>query len=187
MPFEKFFLCNRNVFILGCSHISTTKIQKCSESRTLFQGDCPRLPRSLSWKKSRALRQVWHKPECILEARAFFAFSETKESKTTGRLCSLLTICISMVEVFYSMHAQLLWTSEYPPCIWWDVWGENRQTSVSGKWYKTLGKYTGFPLMSVNLWRVIPIPTTVLTLVTSLTGISHLTWSIKSLQNGVRP
>jgi hypothetical protein len=42
---------------------------------------------------------VWHKPEHILEARAFFAFPEMKESKTTGRLCSSLTIRISMVEV----------------------------------------------------------------------------------------
>ena len=57
--------------------------EKCSKSRTLFQGDCPRLPRSLSWKKSRALRRVWHKPERMLEARAFFVFPETKESKTT--------------------------------------------------------------------------------------------------------
>jgi len=29
--------------------------------------------------------------------------------------------------------------------------------------------------MSVNLWRVVLIPTTVLALVTSMTGISHLT------------
>ena len=99
MPFEKFFLCSRNVFILGCSHTSTTKIRKCFESRALFWGDRPRFPRSLSWKTSRALRRVWHKPEHILEARAFFAFPEMKESKTTGRLCSSLTIRISMVEV----------------------------------------------------------------------------------------
>jgi hypothetical protein len=26
-----------------------------------------------------------------------------------------------MVEVFNSMCAQSLWTSEYPPCIWWYV------------------------------------------------------------------
>jgi hypothetical protein len=96
--------------------------------------------------------------------------------KTTGRLCSSLTICISIVEVCNSMRTQSLWTSEYPPCIWWYVWGENRQTSVSGKCYETQGKYTLFPLMSVNLWRVVPIPKTVLTLVTSLKGISqHLT------------
>ena len=69
-------------------------------------------------KKSRAFGRVWHKPERILEARAFFAFQETKESKTTGRLCSSLTCCISMVEVFNSMLMQSLWTSEYPPCIW---------------------------------------------------------------------
>jgi hypothetical protein len=92
-----------------------------------------------------------------------------------GRLCSSLTIRISIVEVFNSMCMQSLWTSEYPPCIWWYVWGENRRTSVSGKWYETQGKYAGFPLMSVNLWSVVPIPTTVLTLVTSLSGISHLT------------
>ncbi len=147
MPFEKFFLCSRNVFILGGSHTSTIKIRKkCSESRTLFWGDCPRLPRLLSWKRSRALRQVWHKPERMLEARAFFAFPETKESKTAWRLCSSLTICILIVEVFNSMRTQLLWTSEYPPCIWWYVWGENRRTSVSGKWYETQGKYAGFPL-----------------------------------------
>ena len=150
------------------------KFEKCSESRTLFWGDRPRFPRSLSWKKSRAFRRVWHKPERILEARVFFAFPETKESKTTGRLCSSLTCRISMVEVFNSMRTQSLWTSEYPPCIWWYVWGENRRTSVSGKWYATQGKYIGFPLMSVNnLWRVVPIPATVLTLVTSLTGMSH--------------
>ncbi len=105
---------------------------------------------------------------------AFFAFTETKESKTMGRLCSSLTINILMVEVFNNMCAQSLWTSEYPPCIWWYVWGENRQTSVSGKWYKTQGKYAGFPLMSVNLWRVVPIPTTVLTFVISLSGFC--TW-----------
>ena len=97
------------------------KSEKCFQSRTLFQGDCPRFPRSLSWKKSRAFRRVWHKPECILEARAFFAFPETKESKTTGRLCSSLTIHISIVEVFNSMRTYSLWTSEYPPCIWWYV------------------------------------------------------------------
>jgi hypothetical protein len=57
------------------------------------------------------------KPERMLEARAFFAFPETKELKTTGRLCSFLTIRISMVEVFNSMRMQSLWTSEYPPCI----------------------------------------------------------------------
>ncbi len=28
MPFEKFFLCSRIVYILGCSHTSTTKIRK---------------------------------------------------------------------------------------------------------------------------------------------------------------
>ena len=164
-------------FILGSSHTSTTKFEKCSKSRTLLRGDRPRFPRSLSWKKSRAFRRVWHKPERILEARAFFAFPETKESKTTGRLCSSLTICISMIEVFNSMRTQSLWTSEYPPCIWWYVWcwWENRQTSVSGKWYKTQGKYIVFPLMSVNLRRVVPIPTTVVALVTSLTWISHLT------------
>ncbi len=61
MPFEKFFLCWRNIFILSRSHTSTTKIKKKSESRTLFRGDCPRFPRSLSWKKSRAFRRVWHK------------------------------------------------------------------------------------------------------------------------------
>jgi len=95
------------------------KFEKCSKSRILFQGDCLIFPRSLSWKESRAFRQVWHKPERILEARAFFAFPETKESKTMGRLCSSLTIHILMVEVFNSMCMQLLWTSEYPPCIWW--------------------------------------------------------------------
>ena len=76
------------------------KLEKCSESRTLFWGDRHRFPRSLSWKKSRAFKRVWHKPERILEGRAFFAFPETKESKTTERLCSSLTIRISMVEVF---------------------------------------------------------------------------------------
>jgi hypothetical protein len=64
------------------------KFGNCSESRTQFRGDRPRFPRSLSWKKSRAFRRVWHKPKRILEARAFFAFLETKELKTTGRLCS---------------------------------------------------------------------------------------------------
>ena len=173
---HKVFFCATEMFSFSAAPTQAPqKFEKCFESRTLFQGDCPRLPRSLSWKKSRALRRVWHKPEHIFKARAFFAFPETKESKRTGRLCSSLTIRISMVEVFNSMRAQSLWNSEYPPCIWWYVWGENRWTSVWGKWYKTQGKYTGFPLMSVNLWRVVPIPTTVLTLVTSLTGISHLT------------
>jgi hypothetical protein len=175
MPFEKFCLCSRNVLFLAAPTQVPQKFEKCSESRTLFWGDRPRFPRSLSWKRSRAFRRVWHKPERILEAIAFFAFPETKESKTTGRLCSSLTCHISMVDVFNSMRMQLLWTSEYPPCIWWYVWGENRRTSVSGKWYETQGKYTGLPLMSVNLWRVVPIPTTVLTLVTFLTGIWHLT------------
>ncbi len=44
MPFKKFLLCSRNVFILHHKII-----EKCSESRTLFLGDCPILPRSLSW------------------------------------------------------------------------------------------------------------------------------------------
>jgi len=120
------------------------KFEKCSESRTLFQGDRPRFPRSLTWKKSRAFRGVWHKPERILEARAFFAFPDTKESKTTGRICSSLRIHISIVEVFNSMRTQSPWTSEYPPCIWRHVWGENRQTSASGKWYETQGNILGF-------------------------------------------
>ena len=119
------------------------KFKKCSESRTLFQGDCLRLSRSLSWKKSR-----WHKPEHMLEARAFFAFPETKESKTMGRL--LLKIRILMDEVFNSIHAQSLWISEYPPCIWWYIWGENIWTSVLGKWYEAQGKYTGCPFKELN-------------------------------------
>jgi hypothetical protein len=60
------------------------KFKKCYKSRTLFGGDCPRLPRSLSWKKFTALRRVWHKPECILEARAFFAFPETLAGKVAN-------------------------------------------------------------------------------------------------------
>jgi hypothetical protein len=111
--------CAAEMFSFSAAPTHTPqKFKKCSESRTLFQGDRPRFPRSLSWKTSRALRRVWHKPEHILEARAFFAFPEMKESKTTGRLCSSLTIRISMVEVFNSMRTQSLWTFEYPPCIW---------------------------------------------------------------------
>ena len=59
-------------------------------------------------KKSRAFGRVWHKPERILEARAFFAFQETKESKTTGRLCSSLTIRISMVESSIDRNCNML-------------------------------------------------------------------------------
>jgi hypothetical protein len=51
---------------------------------------------------------VWYKPELIIEASAFFAFPEMRESKTMGRLCSSLTIGISIVEVFDSMCTQLL-------------------------------------------------------------------------------
>ena len=58
------------------------KFEECSESRTLFWGDSPRIvPRSLSWKKSSALRGMWHKQGCMLETRAFFAFPEKRTQK----------------------------------------------------------------------------------------------------------
>jgi hypothetical protein len=72
MPFEKFFLFSRNVFILGCSHTSTTKIRKYFESRALFWGDRPRFPRSLSWKSPGHLggcgisQNAYWKPELSL-------------------------------------------------------------------------------------------------------------------------
>jgi len=142
------------------------KFVNCSESRTPFRGE--------DSQDHCHGKSPGHLGGCVISQNAYWK-PELSLLSQKQRICSTLTIRISIVKVFNSMCTQSLWTSEYPPCIWWYVWGENRQASVSGKWYETQGKYIGFPLMSVNLRRVVPIPTTVLALVTSLTGISHLT------------
>jgi len=76
------FFCAGEIFSFSAAPTQAPqKFKKCSKSRTLVWGDRPRFPRSLSWKKSRAFRRVWHKPERILETRAFFAFPEKQRNR----------------------------------------------------------------------------------------------------------
>ncbi len=81
-------------------HKHNRNSKKCSKSSALNCGDHSKFPRFSSWKKSKVLRRGWHKPERILEASALYAFLETKESKTMGKLCSSFTMCVLIVEVF---------------------------------------------------------------------------------------
>jgi hypothetical protein len=107
MPFKKLFLGSRKILVVWCSHTWTTEMQVMLAFVMPKWEDIPRSPRSLSWKKSSALKRKWHKPECIVVASACFANIGTKELNTTGRLCFSLTICMSMVEVFNSILMQL--------------------------------------------------------------------------------
>ena len=45
MPFEKFCLSSRNVFILGSFHTSTTKIQKMFQIKDTVSGRSPQIPK----------------------------------------------------------------------------------------------------------------------------------------------
>ncbi len=85
MPFEKFFLCDRHFFIFSSSHASIAEIQNMFWTKCTVLGRSPsKLPRSLSWKKSRGLMRVWHKSECILEDSAFFASLKQMNQRWRG-------------------------------------------------------------------------------------------------------
>jgi hypothetical protein len=64
MPFEKFFLCIRIVFILGCSHTSTTKIRKMFRIKETASGRSPLITKIIVMAKVQGVEAgLWHKPE----------------------------------------------------------------------------------------------------------------------------